>query len=129
MKRTNSPEGERVADLDQLVAEITTDAYGDDEQLWAFLQTIQDGIELPSEAFVIGEPVSLVAFDYDGNKRRGLVARCLREDGSEHVVAVSELVLAPRVSGGQFLAAYRKWMGLDPLPEQVARPTRRPRQH
>lgn len=129
MNRANGREGERVADLDQLVAEITTDAYGDDEQLWAFLQAIQDGIELPSDAFVIGEPVSLVAFDYDGNQRRGLVARCRREDGSEHVVAASELVLAPKASGVQFLAAYRKWMGLDPLPEQVTRSTRRTRKH
>jgi hypothetical protein len=120
MKRANSREGERVADLDLLIAEITTDAYGDDEQLWSFLQALQDGVELPSDAFVIGEPVSVVAFDYDGNQRRGLVARCRREDGSEHVVAASELVLAPRASGGQFLAAYCRWLGLDPLPEQIA---------
>jgi hypothetical protein len=129
MKRANSREGERVADLDLLIAEITTDAYGDDEQLWSFLQALQDGVEFPSDAFVIGEPVSVVAFDYDGNQRRGLVARCRREDGSEHVVAASELVLAPRASGGQFLAAYCKWLGLDPLPEQIAASTRRMRQH
>jgi len=67
------------------------------------------------DAFVIGEPVTVVAFDYDGNQRRGLVARCRREDSSEHVVAVSELVLAPRWSGNHFLAAYHKWLGLDPL--------------
>jgi hypothetical protein len=115
--------------LDLLIAEITTDAYGDDEQLWSFLQALQDGVELPSDAFVIGEPVSVVTFDYDGNQRRGLVARCRREDGSEHMVAASELVLAPRAGGGQFLAAYRKWLGLDPLPKQVARSTRRTRKH
>ena len=45
-----------MADLDLLIAEITTDAYGDDEQLWAFLQALRDGIEPPSDGFVIGEP-------------------------------------------------------------------------
>jgi hypothetical protein len=71
----------------------------------------------------------VVAFDYDGNQRRGLVARCRREDGSEHVIGAAEIVLAARVSGIQFLAAYRKWLGLDPMPEQVAGSARRTRQH
>ena len=129
MRRTQSRDGKHVADLDQLIAEITTDANGDDEQLWAFLQALQDGVELPSDAFVIGEPISVVAFDYDGNQRRGLVARCRREDGSEHLIGASELVLAPRSSGGHFLAAYRKWLGLDPFPKLGALPTRPARQH
>jgi len=33
-----------VDDLNQLIAEITTDAHGDDEHLRAFLQAIKDGI-------------------------------------------------------------------------------------
>ena len=107
----------------------TTDAYGDDEQIWAFHSAIEDGIELPCDAFVIGEPVSMVEFDYDGNQRRGLVARCRREDGSVHVVSASEVVLAKRTKGAHLLAAYRKWLGLDPQPEEAAGPTRRKRQH
>ena len=52
MKRADSLESERAADLDLLIAEITTDAHGDDEQLWSFLQALQDSVELPSDAFV-----------------------------------------------------------------------------
>jgi hypothetical protein len=129
VKRMNNNDCEYVAELVQLIAEITTDAHGDDEQLWAFRHAIQDGIELPCDAFVIGEPVSVIAFDYDGNQRRGLVARCRREDGSEHVVAAPDVVLAPRSSGAKLLAAYRKWLGLDPLAEQVVAPNVRRRQH
>jgi hypothetical protein len=33
------------------------------------------------------------------------------------------------VSGSQFLTAYRKWLGLDPMPEPVAGSARRTRQH
>ena len=44
-------------------------------------------------------PVSVVAFDYDVNQRRGLVARCRREGGSEHEVSahldVAALGLVP----------------------------------
>ncbi len=129
MKNRRSDDGRNVTDLDRLIAEITSDAHGDDEQLWAFHHAFKDGVVLPCDAFVIGEPVSVVAFDYDGNPRRGLVARCRREDGSEHTLAASEVVLAERSSGAHLLAAYRKWLGLDPLPEQVAAPARRKRQH
>jgi len=94
--------------LDRLIEEIITDAYGDDEQLWAFQSALEDGIELPCDAFVIGEPVSVVEFDYDGNQRRGLVARCRREDGSEHRVSASEVALAEQSKGGHLIAAYRR---------------------
>jgi hypothetical protein len=50
---------ETLADLDELIAEITTDAYGDDEKLWAFRQAFEDDVRLPADGFVIGEPVSV----------------------------------------------------------------------
>ncbi len=116
-------------DLDGLIKEITTDAYGDDEQISAFHCAFDDGIELPSDAFVIGEPVSVVGFDYDGNARRGLVARCRREDGSEHAVSASEVVLAEQSNGSHLVAAYRKWSGLDPWPKPAGPSPRRTRRH
>jgi hypothetical protein len=61
--------------LNELIAQITVDAYGDIEQLWAFRQAFEDGVGTPCEALVIGEPVSVVKFDYDGNERRGLTAK------------------------------------------------------
>jgi hypothetical protein len=65
--------------LDELIEEITVDAYGDDEGLWAFRQFFEDDVNLPADGFVIGEPVSVVEIDYDGNERRGLTAKCRRE--------------------------------------------------
>jgi hypothetical protein len=43
---------------------------------------------------VIGEPVSVVELDYGGNTRRGLTAKCRREDGSVYVVAASEVTFS-----------------------------------
>ncbi len=71
---------------------------------------------LPCEATVIGEAVKVMKFDYDGNNRRGLTAMCRRADGTNYVVAASDLVIPLSASGGRYLAAYRKWMGLAPLP-------------
>ena len=124
---TNIPK-DRV-DLDRLIAEITAGAHCDDAQLCAFRQALEVGIECPCDAFVIGEPVSVSSFGYDGNPRRGLVVRCHREDGAEHVVAASEVLLAPRSRGSHFLAAYHKWIGIDSPCEQTTAPARRKRQH
>ena len=127
---SRNPGGNKDLDvLDEMIEEITVDAYGDDEQLWAFRQAFEDHVELPADGFVIGEPVSVIAVDYDGNARRGLTAKCRREDGSEHVVAVSEVGLSPASAGANYIAAYRKWLNLDPFPAGVQVPSRNKRQH
>jgi hypothetical protein len=127
-----STKGNRANDLtalDKLIDEITVDAYSDDEILWAFRQAFEDDVTLPADGFVIGEPVSVVKIDYDGNERCGLTAICRREDGSEHVVAASDVVFPEGSNGSLFLAAYRRWLGLEPYPAATQKHTRRKRQH
>ena len=102
------------AALDELIEEITTDAYGEDEQLWAFRQAFEDSVTLPAEGTVVGEPVLVIAFDYEGNERRWLTAKCRGADGREHMVAAADVTMPPASEGGRYLAAYRKWMGLTP---------------
>jgi hypothetical protein len=129
MKKRSESDGMAVEDLEDLIEEIITDAYDDDEQLRAFHSALEEGIERPCDALVFGEPVSVVELDYDGNLRRGLVARCRKEDGSEHSVSACDLVFAEQSHGSQLMAAYRKWSGLDPWPAQAAAPPRRKSQH
>jgi len=129
MGMRNSKKAKELEALDRLIEEITVDAYGDDEQLWAFRQAFEDDVALPADGFVIGEPVSVVAINYDGNERRGLTVTCRREDGSEYVVAVSEVVLPQASEGARYIAAYRRWLNLDPYPAETKRRSRRGRQH
>jgi hypothetical protein len=117
------------ADLDALIDEILVDANGDDEQLWAFRQAFEISVSLPADAFVIGEPVSVVAFEYDGNPLRGLTATCQRQDGSRHVVAAADVVLPRQSAGGRHVAAYRKWLGVEPFPPEAGPALGRKRQH
>ena len=49
--------------LNELIAEITVDAYGDDEKLWAFRQAFEDNVALPADGFVVAEPVSVLEID------------------------------------------------------------------
>ena len=116
-------------DLDRLIEEIIVDAYGDDEQLWAFRQAFEDNIILPAEALLIGEPVSVVEIDYDGNERRGLTAKCRREDGSVYEVAASEVVFPEASIAAYHIAAYRKWLGLAPYQAKVLASKHQKRQH
>lgn len=45
------------AELEELTEEITVDANGDGEVLRAFRQAFEDDVDLPSDGFVIGEPI------------------------------------------------------------------------
>lgn len=102
MMTPNGEGDERGLDLERLIADITLDSEGEDEQLWAFLQAFQDGVDVPCDAFIIGEPVS---------------------------VAASEVTLAPHSRGRIVLAAYRKWIGIDPVRDQVVPSSRQRRRH
>jgi hypothetical protein len=103
-------------ELEVLIDEIIVDAYGDDEQSWAFRQVLEDELELPKEAFVIGEPVTVLTLDYE-NERRGITARCRREDGTEYQVAACDLFFPRSTTAARYVAAYRKWLGIEPYPK------------
>jgi len=117
------------ADLDSLVDEIIVDAYGEDEQLWAFRQVLEDEVELPADAFVIGEPVSVMKIDYEGNPLRGLHAVCRKQDGDEHVVAFADVLFSEGTQGARYHGAYRKWLGLEPAAYVQERKLRKPKRH
>jgi hypothetical protein len=102
--------------LDELIEEITVDADGEQEQLWAFRQAFEDNISLPVEGSVVGEPLIVVKFDYAGNQRRGLTAKCRRLNGCEYVVAAADVMTTRGSGASRYLAAYRKWMGLPAYP-------------
>jgi hypothetical protein len=128
MKKKNLAQGERRWDatsLDELIDEFTVEAGGEDERILAFLHALKKHVALPCDGFVIGEPVSVVEFDYQGNQRRGLTANCHRVDGREYEVAASEVALLPSTPGSHYLAAYRKWMGVVPYPPETRSGTSR----
>lgn len=98
--------------IDMLVARIAGKAEDDSEQLGAFRQAFDDGISLPVDGLVMGEPVAVRGFEYDGNPRRGLTARCHRGEGGEYSVAAWELAFPPETEGARLVEAYRRWIEL-----------------
>ena len=65
--------------LDDLIAQITVDAYGD-EGYWSFRQAFEDHIPFPVTGSVVGVEVTVSEIDFDGDERRGLTATVERDD-------------------------------------------------
>jgi hypothetical protein len=80
-------------DLDALIDDILTDANGDEEQRWAFLQAFTNNVKTPCAATVAGQSIRLIKFDYDGKDRVGLTAKYRRPDGSRYSAAASDVVV------------------------------------
>jgi hypothetical protein len=116
-----------VADsIDQLIDDVVVDAYGDDEQLWAFRQVFEDTTTFPFAAQVAGVDIQVTDIDYPGDERRALVAVCERA-GERHTVALLDIVPSPTIDAGvrQLIDAYRRWAGAEPLPPHSVRPVGR----
>ena len=113
MTETAHASGEAL-DGQRLLVQILGEGRDDNGQLWALHRAIEAAVALPLDVHVIGEPLVVVAVEYDGNARRGLVARCRREDGSEHRIGLADVEMPARTPAARHAAAYRAWVGLVP---------------
>ncbi len=97
-------------DLDEFIEQITVDAYGD-EGYWSFLQAIEDALQFPINASLVGVSVVVTGVDFDGNERRGLVATIERE-GASSTISILDLEFAKTdPTASRIVAAYRRWLG------------------
>ena len=106
--------------IDRPLEEILVDAYGEDEQLWAFRQVIEDEVLLPAEGTVIGETVQVTTIDYEGNPQRGLRATCKKDDGKAHEVALEDVGFPEGSRAAPYAKAYRQRLGM-PQPAKSRR--------
>jgi hypothetical protein len=72
---------------------------------------VKDAALLP-DAMVIGEVVEVLHIWYDGDERRGLIARC-RRNGQEYPLSLLDLAFPGDSEAARLVAAYRRWLGLD----------------
>ena len=71
---------------------------------------------------MVGQPVQVTKFDYDGDDRRGLTATCRRADGSKYVVSVVDVLMPHGSQEEKYVAAYCRCMGIKP--QRVSKPKR-----
>ena len=82
----------------------------DDAELRAFEAPAAADVQLPIDAHVIGEPVTVTKIRYAGVPRIGLLATCQRGERA-YDVGLADIVLQPGTAGAGFLARYRTWLG------------------
>jgi hypothetical protein len=96
--------------LQELINEATVDCYGGEEEFWGMLAALEDELEFPLKASLIGERVELIGLDTNGSSsRRGIVAR-VQHNGKEYSVSLADLQMGDADSHSvEWLAAYRHW--------------------
>jgi hypothetical protein len=89
--------------------QATVDAYGDDEQHTALLTAIEDQLEFPFEAQVLGKAGRVVGMEWPHGDAFGLDL-VVEFDGRRHRIGAQSVELSrPRPPGHLFLAAYLDW--------------------
>ena len=108
----------RQADLEALIEEITVDCYGEEEELTGFLTYLEDALERPVEATVVGVPVTIVGVDCPaGARRRRLPGVAARRGAAARLRAGAGPrrlpVLGGRgaLAGGGYSTAWSRWRG------------------
>lgn len=102
--------------LGELIESVTLDAYGVDEELTAFLTVFGDAVKLPCPAKILDIDVEVLVFDFEGDERRGLVARCQRAGGRPAVVGLADVRFGRDTVAAWLHAAFRTWLGLKAFP-------------
>lgn len=103
-KKKTPPERSR---LTALIAEATVDAYNESEQRMGFYATLEEHLDLPFEATVLGVDVVVERVDLTDDDQ--IVAIC-RRDRSKQAIPILELPLPmPRPAGAEWIDAYRRW--------------------
>jgi hypothetical protein len=104
-----SPARHADSELDSLIAEITIDAYDEDEQLQGFENAFDEDAKLPLPATVIGEHVDVLSIG-QANGRRELIATCTR-NGHRYDIALIDVTIDADPTLSRLLAAYHRWLG------------------
>ena len=96
-------------ELDDLIADITVDAYGQDEALMGFENAFDEAACFPCPATVIGETIEILSVATT-NGRQELIATCQRA-GRHHQIALLDININAGQPASRLLAAYRHWTG------------------
>jgi hypothetical protein len=97
------------SDLDQLIEEITVDAYDQDEQLMGFENAFDEAADFPCPGTMVGEEVEVLSVSVK-NHRRELIATCKR-GGRKYDVALLDIDVHGDSATSRLIAAYRRWLG------------------
>ncbi len=95
------------AHLEHLVEEALVDAHGESEERTGIYTMLEEHLELPFEARVLGVPATVVRLDIDEGDE--IVAVCRRGTKREAVPILELRIVEPRPRGSEWIEAHRLW--------------------
>lgn len=104
-----SPRRPATPELDELIADILTDASDHDEALTGFENAFDEAGCFPCPGTVIGEDIEILSVAAS-NGRQELIATC-RHAGRQHQITLLDIDVNADQSASRLLAAYRHWTG------------------
>jgi hypothetical protein len=109
LTRLNSaPEND--VDLQDDIEVILTDAYGEAEEMTAFLTVLEEEIDFPVPATLLGNPVTVTGLDAE-DATLALLARC---KGTRRPITFADLEFQPGTVEAWLHAAYLSYLGRQP---------------
>ena len=95
------------AELSDLIAEATIDAYGRDEQLMGFAVMMENDLKTPFKTTVLGVKVTVESVIQKDSR---IVANCVR-GSHRQAISIEDLPLPePPPQGAKWIAAYAEWV-------------------
>ena len=89
--------------------DATVDAHDKDEQHTGLLSVIQDELQFPFAAKLLGEVVQVVDMEWPDDDGHGLELVCERNGQRQPIEARSVELVEPLPEGHFYLAAYLEW--------------------
>ncbi len=91
-----------------MIEEATVDCYNESEQVTGWFTMIEDNLEVPFEATVLGIRVSVERIDLDRSEQ--IVAICRRGPESQSLPILDIGLPTPPPRGAEWIEAYRRWL-------------------
>ncbi len=108
------------SDLDRVIEIVLVDAYGEEEESAAWETVLEDVIDVPAQAQLLGQTVTVTHIGSPSGRAEA-TAHCQRPCGRRGDVAFADLAFPPESEAAGLHAAYRRYLGLQPFPA-VPRP-------
>jgi Calcium binding len=93
--------------LDEMVAQATVDCYNDSECVTGFYTMLDEHLDMPFQATVLGVDVTVTGIDLTDDDQ--IVAICARGRSRQRIPIVGLPLPTPLPEGAEWIEAYRHW--------------------
>jgi hypothetical protein len=98
--------------LEALLEEAIIDCYDEEEQFTGVLITLDESLQFPLQAKVLGQVVEVIGLDQARSSlRRGILATVRTGDQESRFPLLELEFINPDPTSAEWLAMYRYWLG------------------